>query len=400
MEDLIDNLLEKMASIEEDFDTYFKEHQNLDYLNNWDEDKVFNLVRSLTIMPEPSASFIYKQCHEGEYRYKQKTPPGYKDNKKDGASKYGDLIAWVETYKYAAANCQNVIFVTDDVKEDWWERKDDGRILFREELVKEFTRKTRKGKENSESLLLVPMVGYDLYQAISKEYMIDAPDAMTMILDVTDEYYVDEINMKVFDSIWSDIAYSGESYFDEGGSHICSEGVEEWELDDVEFDDYERIDVDSGMATYIFTYSIKISGVSYEYWGRDDDTKEVITSPGRRHECSGSVSVLVTRSLESVIDWNDDFGYEDSEIKEATISEDEYEDEGSEFDVYCSQCGERIGYEWDSYQRDYKGNPICDDCMTTDEDGFVCPRCGYKYPEEMRGGSGTYCIDCERIYDV
>ena len=43
---------------------------------------------------------------------------------------------------------------------------------------------------------------------------------------------------------------------------------------------------------------------------------------------------------------------------------------------------------------------ISDDCMTTNENGFVCPGCGEKCPEEMRGGSGTYCIKCEEKYDV
>ena len=36
----------------------------------------------------------------------------------------------------------------------------------------------------------------------------------------------------------------------------------------------------------------------------------------------------------------------------------------------------------------------------TNENGFVCPGCGEKCPEEMRGGSGTYCIKCEEKYDV
>ena len=94
-------------------------------------------------MPEPQASFIYKQCQEGEYRYKKKTPPGYKDEKKDGVSKYGDLLVWAETYTYAASNNKNIIFVTDDIKEDWWNILEDGSLSFRKELIKEFSKKTR-----------------------------------------------------------------------------------------------------------------------------------------------------------------------------------------------------------------------------------------------------------------
>ena len=400
MEELEDNLLEKFCGLKDVVDTYFIDHQNLDFLNNWDKDKVLDLVKSFHKMSEPSASFIYRLCKEGEHRYKKQIPPGYKDAKKDGVSKYGDLIVWAETYQYAAQNSKNIIFVTDDVKEDWWEKLDDGRILFRKELVKEFLRKTKIRKDISNSLNLIPLVGYDLYQAIAREFMIEEPNTVSMILNVTDESFIDEVQMEVFESIWSEIAYSGTSFLDENNSHIGSEGVDEWELEDVEFDDYERIDVDTGIATYVVSYSIKISGVSYDYWGRDDDTKEIITSPGRRHECSGVIEVLVTRALDTVINWNDDFEYQEAKIKKAVITEDTYEDNDSDFDVYCNECGERIGYEWESFYNDYDGNPICDDCMTTNENGFVCPGCGMKHPEEMRGGSGTYCITCEDKYDV
>ena len=185
------------------------------------------------------------------------------------------------------------------------------------------------------------MVGYDLYQAIAREFMIDAPDAISLILNATDESFVDEVQMQVFESVWSEIAYSGANFLDENNSHVGSEGVDEWELDDVEFDGFERINVDSGMATYIISYLIVISGVSYEYWGRDDDTKEIITSPGRRHKCSGKVDVLITRALDTVINWNDDFEYQDAKIKTASITEDSYEDNDSDFDLYCAECGKK-----------------------------------------------------------
>ena len=126
--------------------------------------------------------------------------------------------------------------------------------------------------------------------------MIEAPDAISLILNSTDESFVDEVQMQVFESIWSEIAYSGTSFLDENNSHVGSEGVDECDLEDVNFEDFERIAVDSGMATYIISYQIVISGVSYEYWGRDNDTKEIITSPGRRHECSGKVDVLIKRA--------------------------------------------------------------------------------------------------------
>lgn len=121
VDELITTLSKKLTYLEDGFDSYFMDHQNLDYLNNWDDDRIQSLVNSFGKMPEPTASFIYKQCQEGENRYKKKIPPGYKDEKKDGVSKYGDFLVWVETYTFASLNNKNIIFVTDDVKEDWWE---------------------------------------------------------------------------------------------------------------------------------------------------------------------------------------------------------------------------------------------------------------------------------------
>ena len=69
---------------------------------------------------------------EGKERYDNKIPPGYKDKKeKEKADKftyqgltyipmYGDLIIWKQIIEKAKdENIESVIFVTDDVKEDW-----------------------------------------------------------------------------------------------------------------------------------------------------------------------------------------------------------------------------------------------------------------------------------------
>ena len=55
--------------------------------------------------------------------------------------------------------------------------------------------------------------------------------------------------------------------------------------------------------------------------------------------------MLITRALDTVINWNDDFEYQDAKIKTASITEDSYEDNDSDFDLYCAECGKKIGYE-------------------------------------------------------
>ena len=79
--------------------------------------------------------WLDKLYAEGELRYKNKIPPGFKDADKanigedrfyhfDGLyydRQYGDLILWKQLLSKAAnENVDNVIFITDDSKEDWW----------------------------------------------------------------------------------------------------------------------------------------------------------------------------------------------------------------------------------------------------------------------------------------
>ena len=57
---------------------------------------------------------------EGESRYNEKIPPGFKDDKKEGAKKYGDLILWFQIIDKAKSDSKPIIFITDDSKKDWW----------------------------------------------------------------------------------------------------------------------------------------------------------------------------------------------------------------------------------------------------------------------------------------
>ncbi len=69
---------------------------------------------------------------DGDVRYKNKIGPGWKDgkekvdeeiyfNKVNYKNKYGDLYLWNELLEKAKdENVDNIIFITNDVKEDWW----------------------------------------------------------------------------------------------------------------------------------------------------------------------------------------------------------------------------------------------------------------------------------------
>lgn len=86
---------------------------------------------------------------EGKTRYENNIPPGYKDYKKTAevgqeANIYGDLILWKEIIAYAKDNQKNIILVTNDQKEDWWNISKGKTIGPRPELRKEFCETTKQ----------------------------------------------------------------------------------------------------------------------------------------------------------------------------------------------------------------------------------------------------------------
>jgi hypothetical protein len=80
---------------------------------------------------------------EGEKRYASKIPPGYKDDKKT-ENRFGDLLIWKEIIGYAKSKAVDIIFVTHDQKEDWWNTSGGKTIGPRIELRKEFYDETGK----------------------------------------------------------------------------------------------------------------------------------------------------------------------------------------------------------------------------------------------------------------
>lgn len=86
---------------------------------------------------------------EGAVRYKAQVPPGYKDNtseKKEVGERYlyGDLLIWKSVIQKAKGDSIDVIFVTNDNKEDWYEIAKGKTKGPRFELLREFHAETGK----------------------------------------------------------------------------------------------------------------------------------------------------------------------------------------------------------------------------------------------------------------
>ena len=347
--DILKKQLEnKMNAVMEVLSDFFEDHEALNLIQHFwagkDNLKILinDIEKSGNIMTSPSQEDIYKWCDEGVSRYKKEIPPGFKDAKrKDGVRKFSDLILWQELLRYAKRENISVVFVTDDVKADWWQTDDNGNKQFHTKLVEEFK---KTGNQ------IVPMTSLPFFNDISKDYGIEKTDVVEIALNMTDEDYYRRIKDRVFETVEEDLIYGAIVYIDEDSAHICSEGISEFEIMNYEFIRAERVDREKDVVGYEFTYNVNLTGTSYDYWGKDEDTKELIFSSGRDHTFEGMIIVRVERETAIFYDFRNDNGFELTQIIDGNIREIEYCDRiepPGEFG-YCPNCGEPLNMDNDA----------------------------------------------------
>ncbi|AAY36973.1 PIN-like domain-containing protein [Pseudomonas fragariae (ex Marin et al. 2024)] len=86
------------------------------------------ILFSSNVGPAYSKDRLEEVLIAGKTRYDEKTPPGFSDSKKGGDSQlfsdrckpYGDYIVWLQMMDHSRLVEKSIIFVTGDVKEDWW----------------------------------------------------------------------------------------------------------------------------------------------------------------------------------------------------------------------------------------------------------------------------------------
>lgn len=115
-----------------------------DSIENWTwKDKISEMYRSLfskerIIEPSKSNDEIIEDMR---FRTKHNTPPAYKDAAKIDQG-IGDLIIWHSIVDLGRIKNQNVVFVTNDEKNDWSTQSNKVAIFARAELAMEFNRAT------------------------------------------------------------------------------------------------------------------------------------------------------------------------------------------------------------------------------------------------------------------
>lgn len=141
---LQNDLNEKIANIQDIIKIFEAGHQeekkiSMDFL---DHDKVKEFLDFLLKKGRVEDSLTYSEkleiFKEGQLRFELLLPPGYMDDQKEGIDKYGDLLVWKSIIRVAKKTNSNIIFVCNDLKEDWWHKKGEIPMDLREELLEEF----------------------------------------------------------------------------------------------------------------------------------------------------------------------------------------------------------------------------------------------------------------------
>ena len=303
-------------------DSYFSNRKQVIELleNGWEKtDYVYDIYKCIGqnghVFPPYSLQNIYYLCEQGRKRYIKKIPPGYKDSKKDGINKYGDFIWWKEVINYAKKQQVDIFIVTDDVKGDWWIRKNNN-YIFREELRQEFEKKTGNR--------LYAYTSLQFFELIKNTYGIEKPDMLQYALELTDENYCKRISDKVFEQISEVLVYNGMDYIVTDSAHINDIGLDEFEIISYEYMNGMQTAREYDDVYYVLEYAIVISGYSYEYWGKDDDSKEIICSPANYHEFEGIIQVSLKRKADYYVDFENEDSFDEPEVVDGHLEETYY----------------------------------------------------------------------------
>ncbi len=81
---------------------------------------------------------------EADKRFNALMPPGYLDEHKSGNRRYGDVVLWFQILDKARTGKADIIFITAEKKEDWWQLVKSKARGPRLELLHEFRSKTKR----------------------------------------------------------------------------------------------------------------------------------------------------------------------------------------------------------------------------------------------------------------
>ena len=259
------------------------------------------------IKSEPTIVQLMEYIKEGEFRFRYKMPPGYKDeeekdkevkkdSKKDNFEgrirKYGDLFVWKEIIDIGKERKDEyLIFLTNDVKEDWWVLKGEENnkvpVSMREELRKEYM--TITGSDKIEFMTLSKF-----YELFSDYYKI-CDIKTTLELDY-ESYVQGQVHTKYQEQIEEEIIKKLETIdWGEISGDFVNIIEPDLDIDDV-FIEKITIHYDDDGETAI--YDIKIGTTTLPIEIRKNDGESVVWIA--EVELKGTIFIQIQRDLRNL----------------------------------------------------------------------------------------------------
>lgn len=305
---------------------------------------------------------IYK---EGEVRYSYNIPPGYKDKNKKTLDKFGDLIVWKQILDYLSDCTRNILFITNDTKEDWWKKESNNNYSIREELVKEINEYI--GSDEQKFYMLRFNEFLNLYTTYTNRNEILALAELNLDDYISESMREITNGLKEFVDTKEYKELISKEIFGKYNCIINDFDFEEVIIDNVD-DGIVELDNEENKLIYNVNLIVRTNGTGYigdtEY---DLEIEWVANYLIKR--------IIVNQEVEERYSYSEVI---DKLVEDINLIFDEYDED------ICIKCGERFG----EYNFNDEGM-ICDRCSNSYD---CCPDCGkYFSYEDMRDG---FCEEC------
>lgn len=333
--------------------------------------------------------------NEGETRYKYLLPPGYKDNCKGTRddnteekiynNKFGDLFIWKEILKLPKKikkdrelNIENIIFITNDLKEDWWKLDDKSHddkdpTLLRDELLLEFRELNPDTSINFMRLSRFYEYASEIYGLYNSDVYIE--------LNKDDEEYIDRIKDKLANKVINQINndnFIGELYFEDAG--IDTIHAYKCDYKNIIRSNFSKKD-EAVIINYELEFIVDLVGHSSEH-----NMYSCYNMHGplevKEHNMSLSVIVSVDRIIENTKSDN-------------LIQELKKDNEYKNFKIINAKI---IKYKVSREEDKYSDNECLDEDEFSSSEGFICPKCSRMF-KDRSNDMGDECLECYQAED-
>lgn len=294
------DIIEKIGKIEKIKDVLIKDveqkKQELEIQISTGRDEILEKIEQDFTQ---GSDYTFKQklelSYEGLKRYELSIPPGFRDKNKDKNNvddpfrAYGDLFIWKQIIDASKSSNKSCILISDDIKLDWNDQNSERKRQPREELLQEFYEETGN---KFWKFTLTDFIGRFLKDDLDDGTLLEVRnyEIEKLIADDLEEFESD-CYMDLIEMINSEI-------------DDLPTDVYEWEVDEESIEpdalfykEIEKIDDDTYQIEYQGTYQVYKSVLCYDYWGRDDDTKEAITSPANSLKIKGEIYYNISRTV-------------------------------------------------------------------------------------------------------